>query len=73
MTEPTNWRISSFSGSNGSCVAVATTDDRVLVRNSNAPDRTTLGLSRDAMAAFIAASAAGELDDLGATTEPEHG
>ena len=64
MTEPTNWRISSFSGSNGSCVAVATTDDRVLVRNSNAPDRGTIGLSRNAVAAFVAATRAGELDDL---------
>lgn len=65
MTESTVWRISTFSGQNGSCVAIATTDDRVLVRNSNRPDRGTLALSPASLAAFVAASAAGELDDLG--------
>lgn len=63
MTTPV-WRISSFSGSNGSCVAVAETPDGVAIRNSNAPDRVTLEFDPAAVAAFIAASAAGELDDL---------
>lgn len=82
MTDPVQWRISSFSGQNGSCVevgvtrissysttggscvALTETDDHVLVRNSNAPDRGTLVLSPASVAAFIAASVAGELDDL---------
>jgi hypothetical protein len=64
MTIP-RWRISSFSGQNGSCVAVAESGDAVLVRNSNHPDRGTLAVSPDTMAAFVAAVKAGEYDDLG--------
>lgn len=64
MTTPLRWRISSFSGSNGSCVAVAETPDGVMVRNSNAPDRVTLELDPAAVAAFVAACSAGELDDV---------
>lgn len=64
MTTPTTWRTSSFSGSNGDCVAIAAAADSVLVRNSNHPDRGTLGLDPSAMAAFVAACSAGELDDL---------
>lgn len=58
------WRISSFSGSNGSCVAVADLGDRVAIRNSNAPDRAALALSPACVAAFVAACSAGECDDL---------
>lgn len=64
MTDHLKWRISSYSANNGSCVAVADLDGTVLVRNSNQPDRATLALPRDAMAAFVAASKAGEWDDL---------
>lgn len=64
MTTPT-WRISSFSGSNGSCVAVADHEGTALVRNSNHPDRVMLSLSTGAMAAFVDAAKAGEYDDLG--------
>jgi hypothetical protein len=62
---PIQWRISSFSANGGSCVAVAAVDDAVLVRNSNHPDRGTLALPARAMMSFVAACAAGELDDLG--------
>ena len=62
MTDSVRWRISSFSGQNGSCVAVAESDDTVLVRNSNHPDRGTLAVSAGAMAAFVAACARGDLD-----------
>lgn len=65
MTESTVWRISSYSGSNGSCVAVADLGDRVAIRNSNSPDRGTLVLSPASMASLIAAAKAGEWDDLG--------
>jgi hypothetical protein len=58
------WRISSYSTQNGSCVAVAGTPDGVLLRNSVHPDRGTLRFDPAAMAAFVAACAAGELDDL---------
>lgn len=64
MTESTVWRISSFSGQNGSCVAVADLGDRVAIRNSNSPDRGTLVLSPASIAAFVAACARGECDDL---------
>ena len=59
----TTWRISSFSGQNGSCVAVAESGDTVLVRNSNHPDRGTVSVSPGAMAAFVAACARGEMDE----------
>jgi hypothetical protein len=64
MTHP-HWRISSFSGQNGSCVQVADVGGTALVRNSNHPDRATLSLSPSAMAAFVDAAKAGEYDDLG--------
>lgn len=63
MTTPLVWRISTYSGSNGSCVAVAESSDTVLVRNSNHPDRGTLAVSPGAMAAFVAACARGDLDE----------
>lgn len=63
MTDSVRWRISSFSGQNGSCVAVAEMGDTVLVRNSNHPDRGTLAVSAGAMAAFVAACARGDLDE----------
>jgi hypothetical protein len=56
------WRTSNYSD-NGKCVQVAAGDD-VLVRNSNHPGRRTLVLSGPAVAAFVAACSAGELDDL---------
>jgi len=64
MTDPTRWRISSFSGQNGSCVAVAELGATVAMRNSNHPDRGTLDLTPSAMAAFVDACSAGEMDDL---------
>lgn len=58
-------RVSSYSSTNGSWVAIAETDDgAVHVRNSNRPDRGTLALSAEAVDAFVGACRAGELDDL---------
>lgn len=65
MTTYPVWRISSFSGSNGSCVAVAPIGDCVLVRNSNQPAAGTLSLSPASVAAFVAAAKNSEYDDLG--------
>lgn len=64
MTDHPRWRKSTFSGSNGDCVELAEVDEAVLVRNSNHPDGGTLTLDRVALAAFVAACRAGELDDL---------
>jgi hypothetical protein len=66
MTEvPLTWRMSSFTGSNGSCVEVAKLPDgSTLVRNSNHPDAGTLAFTRAEMAAFISGVKAGEFDDL---------
>lgn len=58
------WRMSTFSGPNNDCVEVAETDAVVMIRNSNAPERGTLTFPADAVASFVAACAAGELDDL---------
>ncbi len=64
MTNPLRWRISSYSGSNGACVAVADLGEAVAIRNSNHPDAGTLRLDPDAMAAFVASCRAGEMDDM---------
>ena len=64
MTDLLPWRISSFSGASSTCVQVADTGDRVLVRNSNHPDAGTLVLRDAIMAAWVAGVAAGDLDDL---------
>lgn len=57
-----DWRISSYSGTNGSCVQVADVDDGILVRNSNHPDAGTLHLSKEQFAQWVQACAAGEFD-----------
>jgi hypothetical protein len=58
------WRKSSYSSDQGNCVDLAEVEEAVLVRNSNRPDAGTLTLDRTAVAAFVAAGRAGELDDL---------
>jgi hypothetical protein len=65
MTDDTHvWRISSFSGQNGSCVEVAEAGDEILVRNSNNRDAGTLTFTRAELAAWIEGCKAGEFDDL---------
>jgi hypothetical protein len=56
------WRKSSYSTTNGSCVEVNHRGTTVALRNSVHPDRGTLVFERGAVAALVAASAAGELD-----------
>lgn len=61
------WRKSSWSKGNSDCVELGTDGGpAVLVRNSKHIDRTTLAVPADAVAAFVAACAAGELDHLAA-------
>lgn len=67
MTAPdlatAQWRISSFSFENQTCVEVgALADGRVAVRNSNRPDDGVVMFSRPEMAAWIAGVKAGEFD-----------
>lgn len=62
---PMAWTKSTFSTSNGACVEIATPDpDTVLLRNSQHPDRGTLAFPVEAMATFVGACKAGELDGL---------
>jgi len=61
----TLWRTSSFSGNNGTCVAVATLPDgHIAVRNSNHPDEGIVLFTRAEMSAWISGVKAGEFDDL---------
>ena len=59
------WRISSFSGDQGSCVELALAPDgRVAVRNSNHRDAGTVLFTRREMDAWVKGAKAGEFDDL---------
>ena len=61
----THWRISSFSGNNGTCVEVAALrDGRIAVRNSNRPHEGIVVFTRAEMNAWISGVKAGEFDDL---------
>jgi hypothetical protein len=60
-----DWRKSTFSSNGVSCVEVAIPGPRTtLMRNSVHPDRGTLAFASGAVAAFVAACRAGDLDDL---------
>jgi hypothetical protein len=48
-----DWRKSSFSGSNGSCVETASGSDGVLVRDTTNRDGGTLGFTADAWQTFL--------------------
>lgn len=59
------WRISSFSGDQGSCVETALLpDDRIAVRNSNQPEADVVFFTRAEMDAWVKGCKAGEFDDL---------
>ena len=59
------WRKSSFSTANNDCLELGTDGGPVVaVRNSRHPERGALALPASAVAAFVAAGAAGSLDDL---------
>ena len=59
------WRISTFSGDQGSCVELALAlDGRVAVRNSNHRDAGTVFFTRREMEAWVRGAKAGEFDDL---------
>ncbi|HWG27078.1 DUF397 domain-containing protein [Actinospica sp.] len=65
-TKITNWRKSSYSGSQGNCVEFAPFGaDAVAVRNSRDPEGAVLFFDRVEMGAFLAAVKSGELDNLG--------
>ena len=60
-----NWRISSFSGTGGSCVEMARRPDgQVLVRNSNNRAAGTLAFTPDTMTTWLDGCRAGGIDDL---------
>lgn len=50
-----DWRKSSFSGSNGSCVETASDDGVILVRDTTDRDGYTLSITADAWQAFVGA------------------
>jgi hypothetical protein len=57
-----NWRRSSHCGEAGSCVEVARTSDRVLLRDSTDPDGPTLVFSHTEWAGFLRALRGDEID-----------
>lgn len=60
-----DWQVSSFSGDQGDCVAVARLDDdTIAVRNSNAPDAGVVYFTRRELDAFLHGARAGEFDHL---------
>jgi hypothetical protein len=60
-----HWRISSFSGNNGTCVEVAALPNgHIAVRNSSHPDGTVTLFTRTEMNHWINGIKAGEFDDL---------
>jgi hypothetical protein len=61
----TDWRISSVSGNNGTCVQLAAlSDGRIAVRNSTHPDDGTILFTRAEMSVWLHGVKAGEFDDL---------
>ncbi|MGH3647546.1 MAG: DUF397 domain-containing protein [Micromonosporaceae bacterium] len=59
------WRVSSRSGDNGSCVAVARIGDVIGVRDTKDPDGPVLEFRlADEWPKFVQAIKAGEFDDL---------
>jgi hypothetical protein len=66
-SDPTviHWRISSFSGNNGTCAEVAALPDgHIVVRNSTHPDGAAILFTRAEMNHWINGIKAGEFDDL---------
>jgi hypothetical protein len=60
-----HWRISSFSGNNGTCVEVAALPDgHIAVRNSTHPDGAVALFTHAEMNQWINGIKAGEFDDL---------
>jgi hypothetical protein len=60
-----NWTKSSYSSANGDCVELGTDGGPAIhIRNSQHPDRGHLTVPATSVADFVAACAAGELDDL---------
>jgi hypothetical protein len=60
-----NWRISSFSGTGGSCVEMARrSDGQVLVRNSNRRAAGSLAFTAHEMATWLEGCRVGGIDDL---------
>ena len=60
-----HWRISSFSGNNGTCVEVAALPDgQIAVRNSTHPTGAVTLFTRTEMNQWINSIKAGEFDDL---------
>jgi hypothetical protein len=68
MTSPAsprlNWRVSSYTTTGASCVAVADAGDKVAVRNSVHPDAGTIYLERAQFADLLTGVKAGGLDHL---------
>jgi hypothetical protein len=58
------WRKSTYSDGSQNCVEIADTGAAMYVRDSKHSEAGHLTFTRSALAAFIAAASAGELDDL---------
>ncbi|MEU6171088.1 DUF397 domain-containing protein [Streptantibioticus parmotrematis] len=61
MTEPLHWFTSSHSDNGGNCVEIASTQDRILVRDSKDPHGPVLTFPAPAFTAFVNSIKTGEV------------
>lgn len=60
-----HWRVSSFSGNNGTCVEVAVlSDGHIALRDSKRPDAGTIRFTRAEINVWVKGIKAGEFDNL---------
>ncbi len=64
MSSDTDWQKALKSGQSGDCLEMRRRQDRIEVRDSKNPQGSVLGMSTQALAAWLSAAHCGELDNL---------